>query len=37
MQQSVTQAMKKFHHIADRNKHIFDKVAQSWQQLQAKY
>jgi len=37
MQQSVTQAMNKFHHIADRNKKIFDKVAQSWQQLQAKY
>jgi len=37
MQQSVTQAMKKFHHIADRNKQIFDKVARSWQQLQAKY
>jgi hypothetical protein len=37
MQQSVTQAMKKFHHIADRNKRIFDKVARSWQQLQAKY
>jgi hypothetical protein len=37
MRHNVTQAMKKFHHIADRNKQIFDKVARSWQQLQAKY
>ena len=37
MQQNVTQAMKKFHHIADRNKQIFDRVARSWQQMQAKY
>ena len=37
MRHSVTQAMKKFHHIADRNKQIFDRVARSWQQLQAKY
>jgi len=37
MRQSVTQAMKKFNHIADRNKQIFDKVARSWQQMQAKY
>ena len=37
MRHNVTQAMKKFHHIADRNKEIFDKVARSWQQMQAKY
>lgn len=37
MRQNVTQAMKKFHHIADRNKQIFDRVARSWQQMQAKY
>ena len=37
MQHNVTQAMKKFHHIADRNKQIFDRVAKSWQQMQAKY
>jgi hypothetical protein len=37
MRHSVTQAMKKFHHIADRNKQIFDRVALSWQQMQAKY
>lgn len=37
MRHNVTQAMKKFHHIADRNKQIFDRVARSWQQLQAKY
>jgi len=37
MRHNVTQAMKKFHHIADRNKQIFDRVARSWQQMQAKY
>ena len=37
MRHNVTQAMKKFHHIADRNKKIFDRVARSWQQMQAKY
>ncbi len=37
MRHNVTQAMKKFHHISDRNKQIFDKVARSWQQLQVKY
>ena len=37
MQHNVTQTMKKFHHIADRNKQMFDKVARSWQQMQAKY
>jgi hypothetical protein len=37
MRHNVTQAMKKFHHIADRNKRIFDRVARSWQQMQAKY
>ncbi len=37
MRHNVTQAMKKFHHIADRNKQIFDRVARSWQQLQARY
>ncbi len=37
MQHNVTQTMKKFHHIADRNKQIFDKVARSWQQMQARY
>ena len=37
MRHNVTQAMKKFHHIADRNKQIFDRVARSWQQMQARY
>jgi hypothetical protein len=37
MRHNVTQAMKKFHHIADRNRQIFDRVARSWQQMQAKY
>jgi hypothetical protein len=37
MRHNVTQAMKKFHHIADRNKQIFDRVSRSWQQMQAKY
>ncbi len=37
MQHNVNQAMAKFHHIADRNKQIFDRVARSWQQMQAKY
>jgi len=37
MHHNVTQTMKKFHHIADRNKQMFDKVARSWQQMQAKY
>lgn len=37
MRHNVTQAMRKFHHIADRNKQIFDRVARSWQQMQAKY
>ena len=37
MRHNVTQAMKKFHHIADRNKQIFDRVARSWQQMQTKY
>jgi DNA repair ATPase RecN len=37
MRHNVTQAMKKFHYIADRNKQIFDRVARSWQQMQAKY
>jgi hypothetical protein len=37
MRHNVTQAMKKFHHISDRNKQIFDRVARSWQQLQVKY
>ena len=37
MQHNVTQAMNKFHHIADRNKQIFERVAKSWQQMQAKY
>ena len=37
MQHNVSQAMAKFHHIADRNKQIFDRVSKSWQQMQAKY
>ena len=34
---SVGQAMKKFQHITQRNRQIFDRVAESWKKIQATY